>query len=74
MLFRSQLNQVDVDSAFEKFDDYERRLDEMEGEIESYDLSSRTLSEEIASLEDDSQVDDELAKLKARMQSDQESV
>jgi len=62
-----------VDSAFDRFDDYERRLDEMEGEIESYDLSSRTLSEEIASLEDDTQVDEELAKLKARMQSDQEN-
>jgi len=70
---KRQLSQVDVDSAFDKFDVYERRLDEMEGEIEAYDLSSRTLSEEIASLEDDTQLDEELAKLKVRMQTETRS-
>ena len=45
----------------------ERKIDDLEGEIEAYDLGQRTLADEIAELESDDKVDEELEKLKARL-------
>lgn len=53
--------------ALDRFDRFERKLDEMEGEIESYDLTNRTLADEIDDLEKDERLDAELQALKARM-------
>ncbi|MEO2175476.1 MAG: phage shock protein PspA, partial [bacterium] len=53
--------------AMSRFEHYERKIDVMEGEIESYDLGQRNLADEIADLESDEKVDEELAKLKERM-------
>ena len=54
-----------------RFDRYERRIDDLEGEIEAYDLGQRTLLDEISDLEDDEKVDEELARLKAKMSGSQ---
>jgi len=62
-----QLNDTSFDSAFERFDLYERRLDEMEGEVEAFDLGSLSLSAEIENLQADTTLDAELAKLKNRL-------
>ena len=35
---KRQLHEVDIDGAMSRFENYERKLDVMEGEIESYDL------------------------------------
>ncbi|MFT4796927.1 MAG: phage shock protein A [Candidatus Azotimanducaceae bacterium] len=67
MKVRRQLNDASFDTAFERFDLYERRLDEMEGEVESFDLGSLTLSAEIDSLQTDTALDAELAQLKKRL-------
>lgn len=64
---KRQLHQVDIDGAMNRFETYERKLDVMEGEIESYDLGQQSLANEIADLESDEKVDEELAKLKARL-------
>lgn len=64
---KKQLHEVDIDGAMNRFESYERKLDVMEGEIESYDLGQQTLANEIADLESDEKVDEELAKLKARL-------
>ncbi len=61
------LNDVNIDDALSRFESYERRIDDMEGELEAYDLGQKTLSDEIAELENDEKVDEELAKLKARV-------
>ena len=53
--------------AMSRFDRYERRIDDLEGEIEAYDLGQQTLSDEIAELENDEKVDEELERLKAKM-------
>ena len=58
---------MDIDEAMSRFDRYERRIDDLEGEVEAYDLGKRSLSEEISELEDDELVDEELARLKAKM-------
>lgn len=71
---KRQLHDVSVDEAMSKFDRYERRIDDLEGEIEAYDLGQKNLSDEIAELESDDKVDEELEKLKARLnKGDEES-
>jgi phage shock protein A len=42
-------------------------MDDMEAEIESYDLGSQDLAEEIQNLERDEKVEKALSDLKARM-------
>lgn len=64
---KRQLHDVDIDGAMSKFDRYERRIDDLEGEVEAYDLGQRNLADEIADLESNEKVDEELEKLKARL-------
>jgi phage shock protein A len=64
---KRQLNDHNIDDAMQRFENYERRMDDLEGQIESYDMGQRTLSDEISDLEIDDEVDADLAKLKARM-------
>lgn len=56
-----------VDDALSRFDRYESKIDNIEAQVESYDLGSKSLSDEIADLESNEKVDDELASLKAKM-------
>lgn len=56
-----------VNDALGRFDRYEQKIDDLEGQVESYDLGSKSLADEIAELESDEKVDDELASLKAKM-------
>ena len=64
---KRQLNTPHYEDAMGRFELYERKLDEMEGEIESWDLGNRTLSEEISELVQDEQVDADLEALKRRL-------
>src|SRR6185312_2625181 len=56
-----------VDNAMARFDTMEKKLDEMEGRVEAFDVGrgGKSLADEIAELEAATQIDDELAKLKA---------
>ncbi len=56
-----------VNDALGRFERYERKIDDLEGQVESYDLGSKSLADEIAELESDEKVDAELASLKAKM-------
>jgi phage shock protein A len=66
---REQLYDGRVDNAVARFDQIERKLDEMEGRVEAFDMGGgrATLADEIASLEASSKIDDDLAELKAGM-------
>ena len=64
---KRQLHDVNCEDALSRFDSYERKLDDMEGAIESYDLSNRTLSQEINDLQDDEHLTKELQELKSRI-------
>ena len=64
---RRQLHDVNIDEAMNRFERYERKMDDLEGEVEAYDLGQRNMADEIADLESDDKVDEELAKLKARL-------
>jgi len=60
-----------VNDALNRFDHYERKIDDIEAQVESYDVGSKSLANEIAELETDAKVDDELAALKAKMKKNQ---
>jgi phage shock protein A len=64
---KRQLHDVNCEDALSRFESYERKLDDMEGAVESYDLSSRTLSQEISDLQDDEHLTKELQELKSRI-------
>lgn len=64
---KKQLHQNKVDDAFTKFELFERRLDDFEGQVESMDLGKKDLASEIADLEQDEKVNDELARLKKEL-------
>ena len=64
---KQQLHDTDIEGALYRFDQYERRLDELEGQVESYDLGQTTLANEINQLADSDKLNEELAALKARV-------
>lgn len=64
---RRQLSDHNIDDALQRFENYERKMDDLEGQIESYDLGRRNLADEIAELEASDRIDAELEQLKARM-------
>ena len=65
---RRQLSDHNVDEAMHRFELYERKLDDLEGAVESYDLGQKTLAAEIEELEDNERIDEELQRLKARVE------
>lgn len=56
-----------VDAAMERFGQFERKIDDLESQVESYDLGKKTLKDEFAELESDDKVSSELEALKAKM-------
>lgn len=69
LAIREQLYDGRVDNAVARFDFIEKKLDEMDGRVEAFDLGrgAKTLADEIADLEAETQIEDELAQLKAGM-------
>ncbi len=65
---RAKLYDERIGDAFARFEQIERALDELEGKVEVYDLGrKRTVADELAELEADAGVDQELAELKQRL-------
>ena len=56
-----------IDSALDKFEYFERKIDQMEGQLESGHVAKRGLENEFEELERQEQIDAELAELKAKM-------
>ncbi|WP_076418180.1 phage shock protein PspA [Colwellia sp. UCD-KL20] len=56
-----------VNEALGRFDQYERKIDDIESQIEAYEIGSKSLADEISELETDESVDNELAELKAKI-------
>ena len=65
---RTRLYDERITDAFARFEQVERALDEMEGRVESFELGRKaTLADELAGIEKDARVEEELAELKARL-------
>ena len=68
---RRSVDDKRLERAFARFEHMERRVDRLEGEVESYDLGQgRTLADEFATLENADAVEAELSKLKARLEAE----
>jgi len=65
---RKRLHDYRIDDALIRFESFERRMDHIEGQVESYDLGSKRggLAQEIDDLESQEAVERELAELKSR--------
>lgn len=73
---RQTLNDGRMEEAFSRYENLERRIDELEADAESYDLgkggskdhgAARSLEQELADLEAENGVEEELAALKKKM-------
>jgi phage shock protein A len=66
---RKRTNRETLNKAFDKFEQYEQRLEELEAEVDSYDLGkgNQTLSQEIDGLAVNDDIERELAELKSKM-------
>jgi phage shock protein A len=66
---KKSLDSGKVDAAMGRFEQYERKIDDLESQVDAYDLGKKTLADEFAELESDDEINDELAALKKKMQS-----
>ena len=64
---RKTSNRTRVEDTLTKLEQYERRLDELEGQVESYDMGQQSLAEEIDQLHKSEEIDNELETLKNRL-------
>ncbi|OEF27457.1 phage shock protein PspA [Vibrio rumoiensis] len=67
---KKQLHTGKTEEALSKFEQYERKIDELEAEADSYDLGSKAkdLNQEFAELQADDEIEKELEKLKKSLQ------
>ncbi len=68
---KEQTHRLDIDRAIERFEAVERKIDELESQVEAYDMTSNAsgnlLTAEFRKMESDEKVDSALAELKQKM-------
>ena len=67
---KRQMHREALDTAFQRFEHFERRMDNLEGQLESMDVGrdvSPDLAAEIDALEEDERINDELDRLRSEM-------
>lgn len=63
----SRLHSGSIDRVINRFEHYERKIDQMESEIEAEGLARGGIAAEFAALENDGRIEQELEALKARL-------
>lgn len=74
---KRQIHREALDNAFQRFDQFERRMDNLESQLEVMDMGREVhpdLAAEIGALEEDERINEELARLKAEMKGTTETV
>ena len=67
---KKQLDSSKIDNAMSKFEQYERRVEGLESQVDAYDFGNKkSLSDEFAALEAEDSVNAELEALKAKVKS-----
>jgi phage shock protein A len=67
---KPQMHREALDTAFQRFEYFERRMDNLESQLDAMDLGrdvAPDLAAEIDSLQEDARINDELARLKSEM-------
>ena len=70
---KRQVQRESLDNAFQRFEQFERRMDNLEGQLGAMDLGREVapdLAAEIDALQEDARINDELARLKAELGGD----
>ena len=73
---KRQMHREALDNAFTRFDQFERRMDNLESQLEVMDMGREVhpdLAAEISALEEDDKINADLARLKAQMSGVSES-
>jgi phage shock protein A len=73
---KRQVHREALDNAFERFEHFERRMDNMESQLETMDMGRDVppdLAAEIDSLAEDERINDELERLKRELSGDEPS-
>jgi len=65
---KKRLDSTTVDNAMGRFEQFERKIDDLESQVEAYDVGKRSLKDEFANLEADTKIEDELSALKQKME------
>lgn len=64
---KRQLDNSKVEDTLNRFDAYERKIDDLEAQVDSYDLQQQNLKNEFDELIVQDEIDAEIAKMKAKM-------
>ena len=65
---RNKIKRADSNKAMNKFEQFERRIDHLEGEVEAFDIGRESnLDDEFKKLENESKIEEELKALKDKM-------
>ena len=67
---KRQMHREALDDAFQRFDQFERRMDHLESQLESMDMGREVppdLAAEISALQEDDRITEELERLKAEL-------
>jgi len=69
MTVKNRAHSVKIDDAIIRFDQYERRIDDLESQVEAYDLvnESQSLNAQFNQLEAESQIEQELEALRKKV-------
>lgn len=69
MTFKSKAYTVKIDDAIIRFEQYERRIDDLESQVDAYDLvsESKSLNAQFNQLETDTEIEQELALLRKKV-------
>ncbi len=65
---RKTLDSSKIDDAMHRFERYESKINDLEAQVEAYDLGKKTLNDEFAELAADDKINDELEALKKKIQ------
>lgn len=64
----NKLHSASIDNAINKFEHFERKIDVMESEIESNSIGKKSIEAEFEALAKEGEIDQELAKLKSKLE------
>src|SRR5690554_6291528 len=67
---KKRIDSGKIDDAMLRFERFETKIDDLESQVEAYDMGKKTLHDEFAQLENDDKISDELEALKARVKKD----